>query len=76
MQHLAKRNILCPLPIADKNGKILTEIKGKPCTIISFLKGAEAKEINNSHIEELGKNVARMHMASYDFPLIRKNDFC
>jgi homoserine kinase type II len=71
--HLAKKNIPCPALILDKNNEGLKEIKGKPCAITSFLKGGELEIIETEHLEELGANIAKMHLASKDFTMQRKN---
>ena len=40
MTYLAKRGVLCPTPIADKNGLALHVLKGKPALMVSCLKGS------------------------------------
>jgi len=74
MQHLAKKGFPCPLPVTNKKGDALSKIQGRPCAIVTFLHGKGTNTIRNSHLEELGRNVARMHLAASDFPLKRKND--
>lgn len=75
MNHLAMKGFSCPVAIADKNGKTLSQIKGKSCAIISFLEGGEAGNITKENIHEVGAGLARMHIAGSDFPMQRKNDF-
>jgi homoserine kinase type II len=72
-QHLADRAIPCPLPIARKDGALLSEIAGKPAAIISFLAGKSLKRFQNTHIGELGTSIAQMHLAAEDIGLSRKN---
>jgi homoserine kinase type II len=73
-EHLATHGVPCPLPIANKTGEKISTIQGKPCAIISFVKGTEVKNINISHVSELGKNLAKMHLAGQDFPMQRVNE--
>lgn len=73
MEHLAKAQIPCPLPVHDKSGNILQEMAGKKLTITSFLEGKWPRAIKNAHCLEVGKIMARMHLASQNFNLTRKN---
>jgi homoserine kinase type II len=75
MEHLSSKNIPCPTPIKNKEGNNLSYIDGKPCTIVSFLNGKSSPNIRNEHLEELGKNMALMHIAASDFTMTHKNDF-
>jgi len=74
MGHLASCNVPCPTVILDKQSKALGEIKGKTCAITSFLKGGELTTINSQHVEELGKNIAKMHDAGRKINLQRANE--
>jgi homoserine kinase type II len=74
MQHLSGKNIPCPVPIKTKNGSNLSQINGKCCSIVSFLNGKSTTSLKNLHLEELGKNMALLHLAASDFKMIRKND--
>lgn len=73
-EHLARHDVPCPLPIANKSGQKISKIQGKPCAIISFVKGSEAKDISLSQIQELGKSLAIMHLAGQDFTMQRINE--
>lgn len=74
-KHLSLNGINCPSVLTDNNGNYLNKIQNKPCAIVSFLKGNPVNKINNFHLEELGENIAKMHLASNDFELKRENDF-
>ena len=39
MEHLAARDISCPLPVRDREGRTLRELAGRPAALISFLEG-------------------------------------
>lgn len=75
MQHCATQGIYCPLPIADKQGKLLQDIKGKPATIISFLQGSSTSTITVESVGALGKGLALFHTASQSFSHQRHNNF-
>lgn len=74
-KHLAARGVPCPVPIATKDGELLSQIKGRPCAIVSFVQGRDVGSIKNHHVEELGKHIAKMHLAGADFPMRRENNF-
>lgn len=73
-EHFAKNGIPCPMPIRNNGGNNISTIHGKPCAIVSFIKGSELKEFSEKNLEELGSNVARMHIAGTNFPLKRANE--
>lgn len=74
MGHLANRGVPCPLPIACNANQHLAEIKGKPCAIVSFVKGHEVDIITDTHIAQLGSNLAKLHVAGGDFSMRRANE--
>ena len=74
MQHFAARQLDCPLPIADKQGRVLQKTGGKTALIVSFLKGKGVRRSTNGQMTALGSEVARLHLAVTDFPLTRRND--
>lgn len=71
--HLKDKGLNCPVMLTASDGSRLQDIKQKKAAIISFLEGAEAKEISKEHISQLGKTVAKMHLAVSDFKEYRKN---
>ena len=73
MEHLSARGVTCPLPVRDRNGDILNELAGRRAALITFLEGLWPKRPKVEHCLELGKALARMHIASSDFPLWRAN---
>ncbi|PIR39031.1 MAG: homoserine kinase [Alphaproteobacteria bacterium CG11_big_fil_rev_8_21_14_0_20_39_49] len=75
MEHLSKKGVPCPIPIKNKNGSNLSKVNGRPCAIVSFLKGKNTKNIRNEHLCELGANLAKMHIAASDFDMELKNNF-
>ena len=73
MDKLNDFNIHCPKPLKNKNGKYLTTLKNKPACIVTFVKGKDKNNLNIKDCYEVGKNVAKLHMASGKIKLFRKN---
>ena len=73
MEHLSARGVTCPLPVRDKNGNMLNHIAGRHAAIITFLDGVWPRKPQASHAAEVGRAMARMHVASEGFPLRRPN---
>ncbi len=74
MEHLAERGIRCPTPIRGRDGEALRELCGRPAAIVTFLEGLWPKRIKPRHCEQLGAELARMHLAGLDFPMYRPNN--
>ena len=72
-QHLAANGVPCPLPIARRDGELLSEAGGRPTAIVSFLPGKSIRRIENAHVASLGAAMARMHLASDGFAMERAN---
>ena len=73
MRWLAARDFPCPTPIADREGKVLTEVRGKPTAIVSFLSGLSVRRPTQAQSREVGKGLARLHAAAAGFPGRRPN---
>ncbi len=73
--HLSDAGIVCPFTIADRNGDKVGRLCGRPTAVISFLegKGLETAAITVTHCAQLGKAIAKMHVAASSFPLSRVN---
>jgi homoserine kinase type II len=67
MTHLAKHGVLCPAPIADKNGLALHVLKGKPALMVSCLKGTDTETPNAAQCAQVATTLAHMHIAGRDF---------
>lgn len=80
--HLAKKNICCPKPIANKDANLINQIQGKFALIVTFLTGATLRpedngmyqSITTNHCFEIGKNLAFLHLGVKDFKEKREND--
>jgi homoserine kinase type II len=73
MEHLASRGINCPQPVKNKRGEVLAELAGRPAAIVTFLEGVWVRRPNVSHCAEVGRALARLHLAGTGFKLHRKN---
>ncbi|MCE3255858.1 MAG: homoserine kinase [Rickettsiaceae bacterium] len=80
--HLTKHGINCAKPVENKSGLLLSSIKNKSTSIVSFLNGTTLKpqenglysSISTNHCSQIGSVLALMHNAVIDFAGFRKND--
>jgi len=80
--HLSQKNICCPKPILSKSGESIVDLKGKKSAIVTFLSGKTLEPKDNGyynnitpkHCFEVGKVLAKLHLASADFVETRVND--
>lgn len=68
MHHLAARRIPCPDPVADRDGRTLGALEGKPAALVTRLPGRAVAAPRREHCAEVGALVARMHLAAADYP--------
>ncbi|MBU1210264.1 MAG: homoserine kinase [Alphaproteobacteria bacterium] len=73
MEHLFERGVSCPLPVRDKAGNNLNQLSGRTAALITFLEGFCIKRPQPAHCAELGRMLARFHLAGRDFELTRQN---
>ena len=73
MDHLAGRGLPCPLPIHDRDGRLLRRLAGKPAAIVSFLEGRWPRRIGVEHCTGVGRTLALLHQAGEGFALRRAN---
>lgn len=72
-EHLAKKGIICPSPIKNKRGEVISKIKEKTAILVEFLQGRGNPHITTRHTELLGELLAKLHLAAGDFKEQRKN---
>jgi homoserine kinase type II len=80
--HLAQKGICCPRPVLDNSGSAIVDLKNKKSVIVTFLSGAMLKvredgyynNITSQHCFSLGKSLAKLHEAAFDFKMQRKNE--
>jgi homoserine kinase type II len=73
MEHLSARGVTCPLPVRDSEGRVLNELAGRHAALVTFLEGMWPTHPKAEHCQELGKALARMHIAGAGFALHRAN---
>ena len=73
MDKLSKYKINCPKPQKNKRGSFLIKIKNKTASIVSFVEGKDKLKLNSKDCYEIGKNIAKLHIASKKIKLYRKN---
>jgi homoserine kinase type II len=73
MKHLAQRGIPVPDPAADARGDLVFKAKGKPAAVVNKLRGQSELKPTSTHCFEVGRTLARMHLAGRDFPLQQPN---
>ncbi len=73
MRHLAGRGFPCPTPIADRKGVYLQTLRGKPAALVTFLDGVSVRRPGPAHCAEAGLGLARLHLASQGFKMVRVN---
>lgn len=73
MEHLHRKGISCPLPVAARDGDALRRLAGRPAAIITFLDGIWVRRSRVEHCAELGRALAAMHVAAGDFDMRREN---
>jgi homoserine kinase type II len=80
--HLAARGICCPKPILNLQSQAISDLKGKKSAIVTFLSGKTLEprpdgyydNIMPNHCFEVGKVLARMHLAVADFDMTLTNN--
>ena len=73
MHSLSRLKIKCPEPLATNKGNYLFKIKNKNACIVTFLKGKDKHELSSKDCYTVGKNIAKLHIASKKLKLFRKN---
>jgi len=73
LDHLGARGCRVPLFIADRAGKRLQELCGRPACLIEFLTGVSVTEPTPGQAYAAGQAMAEMHRAASDFGGSRPN---
>ena len=74
MLHLSAQGLSCPVPLARKDGGLISTVKDKPAALVSFLEGRSVKTPRPEHCRALGAAMAQMHLAGNGFKLTRANN--
>ena len=73
MNNLNNKGINCPKPLKNKDNKYLIILRNKPACVVSFIDGKDKKTLNDKECYIIGKNIAKLHKASKNIRLFRKN---
>ncbi len=73
MEHLAAGGVACPLPVRDAQGQNLNALSGRHAALITFLEGVWPRKPKAEHCAELGRALAKIHIAAESFALKRQN---
>ncbi|WP_334174885.1 homoserine kinase [Pseudoxanthobacter sp.] len=73
MQHLARRGVICPQPVAARDGATLGELAGRPAALVTFLEGMWPRRPVVEHCAGVGRALAGLHLAGEGFGLVRPN---
>jgi homoserine kinase type II len=74
MLWLAKHGYPSAEPMADREGRLIKHVRGKPCAITGFLNGLSVRRPTAAHCREAGVGLAALHLAGHGFPMTREND--
>ncbi|MDA7947293.1 MAG: homoserine kinase [Hyphomicrobiaceae bacterium] len=73
MEHLSASGLACPVPVRDREGRMLREIAGRPAAIITFLEGLWIRRPSAEHCAALGATLAKLHLSGQGFAMSRPN---
>jgi len=73
MAHLAEHGVPTAHPQADRHGRYLGELCGKPAALVERLSGSSVEHPNSAHCAAIGAALARLHLAGQSFPRGRAN---
>ena len=74
LRWITERRFPSATPIADREGRLLKTVRGKPCAVVSFLSGLAVRRPSAAHCREAGAGLALLHLAAENFPRARAND--
>ena len=74
LEWLADHGFPSARPVADRTGRSLGELAGRPAAIVTFLTGLSARRPTVAHCREAGEGLAWLHQASAGFPERRPNN--
>lgn len=72
-EHLAIKGLPVPSPIHDRDGVVLQRLEGRPAALIEFLTGVSVEHPEPESCREIGRFLARLHLAVGDFGGSRPN---
>ena len=73
MERLADASFPAPRPMRRKDGALLSDVRNKPCAIITFLSGVSPKKPSVAQCRAIGEALAAMHRVLDGFTGARAN---
>lgn len=73
LDHLAAKGCPVPRTMHDRDGASFRMVEGKAAALIEFLPGVSPTRPTAAQARSVGEVLARLHLASRDFPLSRAN---
>lgn len=73
LDHLAARGRPVPRALADRSGRQIQTVAGRPACLIEFLPGVSLGDPSPAQARAAGAELGRMHVALRDFPGSRAN---
>ncbi|CAG0949231.1 homoserine kinase type II [Methylophilaceae bacterium] len=67
MTHFSEHGIPCPHPIRMHDSRTLGVLNGKPAALVSCLRGKSLEQPAAGHCAEIGRVLAKMHIAGASF---------
>jgi homoserine kinase type II len=71
--HLAKRGVLCSVPVKDRRGELFSSLNNRPVAIIHRLNGEVKTSPELQQCALIGTELAKFHLAGRDLELVRAN---
>lgn len=67
MAHLAQHGVPAPAPVADRSGTYFSVLNNKPASLVTRLDGVPQLTPDASHCAQVGRTLARLHVATGSF---------
>ena len=74
MAWLGEQGFPSAQPIADREGQLLSALRGKPAAIVAFMPGLSVRRPDAAHCREAGAGLAWLHLAGQGYANHRPND--
>ncbi|SFP93537.1 homoserine kinase [Sphingomonas rubra] len=74
LDHVAARGVAAPPAVADREGRVIHELEGRPACLIRFLPGVSVSHPTPAQARAAGAALGGLHRALADFAGARPND--
>ena len=73
LDYLAAQSVPCPVPIHDRQGRVLHTLCGRSAALFSFLPGISVRRPSVAQCAAVGAELAKLHLAGRGFEMRREN---